>query len=255
MSSLSLRALAFAGISLMISACGGASGPARGAGEVGKLAPALSIQSLNGKGAVSLSSTTGKVTIVQFWATWCEPCKTSLTQLEALHKQSGGKVEVIGISVDDTTRGVADFAKAQGVTFPIAWDENHTLMWRWSVEKMPSTYVLDATGTVRFIHETKKGKDDGEVIAREVAELANDGTVTSPKIEVASASVPAAPVPVAVIDAAPAASAEETSAPAPSEAAPTTTKKSAKPGSAKKNVIKKTTTKKSAAPASKGTGV
>ena len=256
MSSLPLRALAVAGISFMISACGGASGPARGAGEVGKLAPSLSIQSLNGKGAVSLSSTAGKVTVVQFWATWCEPCKTSLTQLEALNKQSGGKLEVIGISVDDTTRGVADFAKAQGVTFPIAWDENHTLMWRWSVEKMPSTYVLDANGTVRFIHETKKGKDDGELIAREVAELTNDGTVTSPKIEVASAAVPAAPVPVAVVDAPPAASTEEATAPSPSEAAaPTPSKKSAKPGSAKKNVIKKTTTRKSAAPASKGTGV
>jgi len=222
---------------------------------VGKLAPSLSIQSLNGKGAVSLSSTAGKVTIVQFWATWCEPCKTSLSQLEALHKQSGGKLEVIGISVDDTTRGVADFAKAQGVSFPIAWDENHTLMWRWSVEKMPSTYVLDAKGTVRFIHETQKGKDDGDLIAREVAELTNDGTVTSPKIEVASASVPAAPAPVAVIDAPPAASTEEATVPSPSEAAPTTSKKSAKPGSAKKNFIKKTTTTKSAAPASKGTGV
>ena len=249
MSSLPLRALAFVALSLMVSACGGAVGPARGAGEVGKLAPALTIQSLNGMGAVSLDAMSGKVAIVQFWATWCEPCKKSLTQLEQLSKQSGGAIEVIGIAVDDTPRGVADFAKAQGVSFPIAWDENHTLMWKWSVAKMPSTYILDGKGTVRFIHETNKNKDDGELIAREVAELTNDGSVSSPKIEVASTSVPVPAPPVPVTDGPPATATEETSAPAPSEAAATA--KPTKKGAAKKSVVKKPATKKSAAPSGK----
>ncbi len=252
MSSLPLRALAFVAFSLMISACGGAVGPARGAGEVGKLAPALTIQSLNGRGAVSLDAMSGKVAIVQFWATWCEPCKKSLTQLEQLSKQSGGAIEVIGIAVDDTPRGVADFAKAQGVSFPIAWDENHTLMWKWSVAKMPSTYILDGKGTVRFIHETTKNKDDGELIAREVAELTNDGSVSSPKIEVASASVPVPAPPVPVTDGPPATTTEETGA--PSEAA-ATTKPTTKKGPAKKSVVKKPATKKSAAPTGKTSGV
>jgi peroxiredoxin len=240
----------------MISACAGAAGTARTPGEVGKAAPALSIQSLNGKGAVALGSLGGKVTVVQFWATWCEPCKKSLSDLEQLSKQSGGRVEAIGISVDDTSRGVADFAKAQGVSFPIAWDENHTLMWRWSVEKMPSTFVLDGKGMVRFVHDTKK--DEGDLIAREVAELTNDGSVSSPKIEVASASVPvpAAPVPVAaaVTDAPAAASTDETSAPSANEVAPTP-KPRAKPASGKKGGIKKTPAKKSAGPATKASGV
>ena len=252
MSSLSVRALAFAGLSLMISACGGASSLAGRPGEVGKPAPHLAIQSLNGKGAVSLSSLSGKVTVVQFWATWCAPCKKSLTQLEQLKQQNGGSVEVIGISVDDTTRGVAEFAKAQGVSFPIAWDENHTLMWRWSVEKMPATFIVDAKGNVRFVHETKKDKDDSELIAREVAELTSDGSVASPKVEVASASVPVPTPPVAVAavatEAAPATPAEETSA---SEAA-ATAKPKAKPGSGKKSVVKKAPAKKSAA--TKATG-
>ena len=90
MSSLPLRALAFVALSLMVSACGRAVGPARGAGEVGKLAPPLTIHSLNGMGAVSLDAMSGKVAIVQFWATWCEPCKKSLTQLEQLGFCSAG---------------------------------------------------------------------------------------------------------------------------------------------------------------------
>ena len=254
MSSLPLRALAFVALSLMISACGGAVGPARGAGEVGKLAPALTIQSLNGLGAVSLDAMSGKVAIVQFWATWCEPCKKSLTQLEQLSKQSAGTIEVIGIAVDDTPRGVADFAKAQGVSFPIAWDENHTLMWKWSVAKMPSTYILDGKGTVRFIHETNKNKDDGELIAREVAELTKDGSVSSPKIEVASASVPVPAPPVPVTNGPPVTATEEASAPAPSEAA-AATKPTTKKGAAKKSVVRKPATKKSATPSGKTSGV
>lgn len=254
MSSLPLRALAFVALSLMVSACGRAVGPARGAGEVGKLAPPLTIHSLNGMGAVSLDAMSGKVAIVQFWATWCEPCKKSLTQLEQLSKQSAGAVEVIGIAVDDTPRGVADFAKAQGVSFPIAWDENHTLMWKWSVAKMPATYILDGKGTVRFVHETNKNKDDGELIAREVAELTNDGSVSSPKIEVASASVPVPSAPVPVTEGSPAMATEETSTPGASEAA-ATAKPTTKKGAAKKGAAKKPATKKTAAPSGKTSGV
>src|ERR1700712_2433846 len=99
MTSLPLRALAFVALSLMISACSGAIGAAQTPGEVGKKAPSLSIQSLNGKGAISLASLSGKVTIVEFWATWCEPCKKSLTDLEELRKRSGGNIEVVGIAV------------------------------------------------------------------------------------------------------------------------------------------------------------
>ena len=252
MPSLALRALAFLGISFMISACGGALGPARGTGEVGKQAPALEIQSLNGKGAASLSSLSAKITVVAFWATWCEPCKKSLSQLEELRKRSGDKLEVIGISVDDTPTGVADFAKAQGLSFPIAWDEHHTLMWRWSVEKMPSTYVLDGKGTVRFLHEA--GQEDADLIAREVAELDN-GPVSNGKTEVASAS-PAIPkteaasttapvaVPVAVSDAPASTSTDETNESAK------TPKPRAQPRSGKKSVTKKTNKKSAASPGS-----
>ena len=244
MSFLSLRALAVVGLSLMISACAGASGPAHGPGEVGKAAPALSIQSVNGKGAVSLSSVTGKVVVVGFFATWSDPCKKSLAQLEELAKQNPGKVEVIGIAVDDTSRGIADFAKAQGVTFPVAWDENHTLMWRWSVEKMPSTFILDSKGNVRFTHDT--AKDEADLIAREVAQLTNDGSVSNAKTEVASAPVTApsstgtssSTLAVAVVEPpAPAAEPEKEVAP-PSKPAKPAAKKNAPKKAPKKSAAK-----------------
>ena len=145
----------------------GSKGPA----EVGKSAPDLKIQTVNGKGEITRASLEGKVAIVDFWATWCGPCKQSFPKLEELAKQNSGKVQVIGISVDDKSDGVADFAKSNGATFPIGWDDGHSIANRWKVDSMPTTYILDSTGTVRFIHA---GYHDGEaeVIAKELATLA-----------------------------------------------------------------------------------
>ncbi|MDB4941649.1 MAG: thioredoxin family protein [Labilithrix sp.] len=147
----------------------GKSGPA----EVGKSAPDLKVETLNGKGAISLDSLQGKIAVVDFWATWCGPCKQSFPKLEELSKQNQGKVQVVGISVDDKAEGVADFAKANGATFAIGWDDGHTIAGRWKVDTMPTTYILDSTGKVRYIHA---GYKDGEadVIQKELATLASE---------------------------------------------------------------------------------
>ena len=240
MSSLLFRALSFVGLSLMISACGGALGAAQGPGEVGKKAPHLSIQSLNGKGEVSLGSLSGKITIVEFWATWCEPCKKSLTDLEELRKRSGGNVEVIGISVDDTSKGVEDFAKAQGLSFPIAWDEHHSLMFRWSVTEMPATYILDGKGRIRFVHEPEKNKDPVDLIAREVAQLTDESAPADARVALAVAVVDPTPAPPA----APATEETKDTSAAPAIEAPEASKPK-RPSAAKKSVAKKTPKKKS----------
>ena len=241
MASLSLRARTVLGLSFVFaltSACGGGQKPAQspsveskdgaaGPAEVGKPAPGLSIQTLNGKGPVSLESLSGKIAIVDFWATWCGPCKKSFPKLEELSKQNAGKVQVIGISVDDTKDGVADWAKAQGASFPIAWDDGHTIAKKWKVEKMPTTYILDGSGTVRFVHEAYHD-DEGDLIGRELAQLASEPSSPKGKTEVASASA-AAPAPAA---------AEE---PATEAAVPTKKKSPArgKPVAGKKGTTKK----------------
>ncbi len=143
----------------------------KGPAEVGKGAPDFSIQTVNGKGQITRDSLSGKVAIVDFWATWCGPCKQSFPKLEELAKQNQGKVQVVGISVDDKSDGVADFAKSNGATFAIGWDDGHAIANRWKVDSMPTTYILDGSGTVRYIHA---GYHDGEadVIAKELATLA-----------------------------------------------------------------------------------
>jgi cytochrome c biogenesis protein CcmG/thiol:disulfide interchange protein DsbE len=176
-------AVGLAFVVVMTAGCGGStaspksggsgSGEAndKGPAEVGKGAPDLSIQTVNGKGQITRDSLSGKVAIVDFWATWCGPCKQSFPKLEELAKQNQGKVQVVGISVDDKAEGVADFAKSNGATFAIGWDDGHAIANRWKVDSMPTTYVLDSSGTVRYIHA---GYHDGEadVIAKELATLA-----------------------------------------------------------------------------------
>lgn len=149
------------------------SGGGSGHAEIGKPAPDLSIQTLNGKGKISLESLQGKLIVVDFWATWCDPCKASFPKLEELSKKMGDKVEVVGISVDDEKTGVAEFAKENGATFAIGWDEGHSLAARWKVDKMPTTFIVDGSGKVRYIHA---GYHDGETkeMEKELATLMDE---------------------------------------------------------------------------------
>ncbi|MDF2692531.1 MAG: thioredoxin family protein [Labilithrix sp.] len=152
-----------------------------GHAEVGKAAPDLSIQSLNGKGKISLDSTQGKILVVDFWATWCAPCKASFPKLEELSKKVGDKVEVVGISVDDEKTGVLDFAKENGATFAIGWDEGHAIAERWKVKNMPTTFIVDGSGKVRFIHA---GYHDGETkeMEKELASLVDEGPSSGTRV-------------------------------------------------------------------------
>ena len=167
-------------------ACGGSasesktaasSGSGDGHAEVGKPAPELSVQTLNDKGKISLDSMQGKVVVVDFWATWCGPCKQSFPKLEALSKKVSDKVVIVGVSVDDEKKGIVEFAKENGASFAIGWDEGHTIANRWKVGTMPTTFIVDATGKVRHIHD---GYHDGEtdVMEKELNVLVSEAGST-----------------------------------------------------------------------------
>lgn len=158
---------------------------------MGKAAPDLSIQTINGKGKVSIESLKGKVAIVDFWATWCGPCKQSFPKYEELAKKHAGQLEIVGVSVDDEQNGVAQFAKETGATFAIGWDEGHAIANRWDVKSMPTAYILDATGTIRYVHAGFHD-DEPEQIAKELTALLDEskgkGTAVASKEPSSSSS-------------------------------------------------------------------
>lgn len=137
---------------------------------IGSVAPKFVLRGA-ASGAPDVELRAGRVTIVHFWATWCGPCKSSLPKLGVLYaKYRSQGLDVAAISVDDDVVDVAPFAKTYQVIVPVAWDPDHKVAERYRPRSMPSTYLIDRAGIVRFVHQ---GYHDGEeaVIDRELLQL------------------------------------------------------------------------------------
>jgi thiol-disulfide isomerase/thioredoxin len=119
---------------------------------IGAAAPPLDVPAPDGKGRVQFDAQAGKVTIVDFWATWCEPCRESFPAYQKLADEFGGKVVVIGVSVDESPEPIAGFVKATGVKFRIGWDEGQAAARSYEPPTMPTSFIVDRSGIVRFVH-------------------------------------------------------------------------------------------------------
>ena len=127
--------------------------------DKGARSPELGAKDLTGK-PVTLSTLAGKVVIVDFWATWCAPCKEEMPVLERLYQKYRGRgLVIVGVSVDEEGGNVAPFIKKMKVSFPIVHDQGHKIADRFKPPKMPSSYVIDRKGIVRYIHEGFHAKD------------------------------------------------------------------------------------------------
>jgi cytochrome c biogenesis protein CcmG, thiol:disulfide interchange protein DsbE len=93
---------------------------------------------------VSLSQYNGKPVIVNFWASWCEPCQQETPLLASWYKQQHGHVVLLGLDENDTTASALKFAHAKGVTYPIGFDPNVTVALAYDVDGLPQTFFLNA---------------------------------------------------------------------------------------------------------------
>jgi cytochrome c biogenesis protein CcmG/thiol:disulfide interchange protein DsbE len=144
-----------------------AGGP--GAIKPGDSFPELTKFQLEGQVPGALS---GKVVLVDFWASWCGPCKGSFPVLEELSKRYHDKgVVVLGINVDDTKEAKEEFLAKHAVTFPIVRDQAHALVKLVGVGTMPSSYILDGEGKVRFMHKGFHGASTQQEYEREIDSL------------------------------------------------------------------------------------
>jgi thiol-disulfide isomerase/thioredoxin len=127
-------------------------------------APQFQLPSMAGKD-VNLAQYKGQVVMINFWASWCGPCRTEMPILEKLsakYKPMG--FAMIGVNVEPDSKVAADWLKVTPVTFPILFDTKSEVSKLYSVASMPSTVIVDRKGNLRWKHVGYKAGDENEYL-------------------------------------------------------------------------------------------
>lgn len=133
--------------------------------DKGQAAPEIGLADLNGK-AIKLSELKGKVVLVDFWASWCAPCRESLPVLEKLSKNYADKgLIVVGVNIDKTPELAREFlAKNKlALSFPVVNDKKHEVAGRYAPPTMPSSYVIGRDGQVVSVHAGFRASDEAKL--------------------------------------------------------------------------------------------
>jgi peroxiredoxin len=115
-------------------------------------APDFTLRTLDGQ-KLRLGEQRGRGVLVNFWATWCGPCRQEMPHLNKLYEKykSSGFV-LLGVNVDDDTRQAAGVADKLGVRFPVLPDADKRVSRQYDLSAMPSTVLIDRDGKVRYLH-------------------------------------------------------------------------------------------------------
>jgi peroxiredoxin len=115
-------------------------------------APDFTLHTMNGPN-MRLQEQRGRVVMVNFWATWCGPCRQEMPQLNRLYeKYHAAGFVLLGVNVDDDQRKAAEVAGKLGVTFPVLLDTDKIVSKLYDLSTMPSTVIIDRDGKVRYVH-------------------------------------------------------------------------------------------------------
>ena len=123
---------------------------------------------------VDLGGMSGRVRVVDFWATWCEPCKEAMPVLDRMARDLGPRgLSVFGVSIDDEHGTITQYLLDRPVSFPILWDKDSARLNRLGVSFMPVTLIVDRRGVIRHVHQgwdPERGRierDEVEALLRE----------------------------------------------------------------------------------------
>ncbi len=111
-------------------------------------APDFTLRDMNGN-TITLSSLKGKVVLLNFWATWCPPCKAEMPTMNKLYNEIRGRgLEIIAVSTDNSLSTIRNYLAKNPLDFPVVHDEKNQLSRQYRVFSMPTTFLIDRNGII-----------------------------------------------------------------------------------------------------------
>jgi peroxiredoxin len=130
----------------------------------GAPAPSFTLASRGGQD-VSLAQYKGQVVMLNFWASWCGPCRQEMPLLESIYRKYNKMgFTMIGVNVEPDSNAANTWLQATPVSFPILYDRDSKVSKLYDVSGMPSTVIIDRTGKLRVLHRGYKPGDENEYL-------------------------------------------------------------------------------------------
>ena len=134
------------------------------AGDPSGPAPQFTLGAKGGS-TVSLAQYKGQVVMLNFWASWCGPCRKEMPLLENIYKQyKKSGFTLIGVNVEPDSKAADKWLEQTPVTFPVIYDKDSTGSKSYDVSGMPSTVIIDRKGNIRVLHRGYKDGDENEYL-------------------------------------------------------------------------------------------
>lgn len=148
--------------------------------KAGAVAEAFELSTIAGP-KVKLADLRGKVVLIDFFASWCEPCMKELPELEKLHKELAERgVVVLGINIDRERKNAVELVSRFKLSFQVLLDPESKVAEKYDPPKMPSSYVVDSSGVVRFVNEGFNGAADITKLRRQLTQLVPQAAAPTP---------------------------------------------------------------------------
>jgi peroxiredoxin len=139
--------------------------------DAGDRAPDFAAPSLTSEGTVELSRYRGKVVYLDFWASWCAPCLTAIPEIEEMRSAfPAAEFQIIAVNLDQTKKKALRFLEKHPVGYPSASDPKGRLPGQFGVDTMPTSYLIDRDGVIRYVHRGFQ-RGDGSKLRQEIRAL------------------------------------------------------------------------------------